>query len=345
MVGLFGNMQRMPPVYNLYPYQQENVNAIYSSWREGKRKVLLISPPRSGKTIMAGKIIEDALKKGYNVLFTCHRELILEQSYEKFKRFNPSILMGSDKRYNPDAKLQIASLMTLKNREIKTPTIILQDEIHWGYNSDIIQSLFKRFPSSVFLGLTATPTDQKNYKLEGWDSYIDKYQIKELIEMGFLVPFNDGEDSKIYAPVSIDLREIKISNNGEYDSKELEVKMIEEALMNTVYDNYVKHGENFPFICHTTGRLHGTMLCDIFNKNGIKSGYIDSKVSKKERTKIYLDYKSGKLQGIFGIFILTTGLDLPICACVIDAAPTKITSKYIQGALRANTPNGKGKKY
>lgn len=332
-------------MYNLYPYQLENVGAVYSNWKIDNKKVLLISPPRSGKTIMSGKIIEDALQKGYEVLFTVHRELILEQTYQKYKHLKPSVIMGSDKRYNPDAKLQIASLLTLKNRDVKTPRIIIMDEIHWGHNSDIIQDIFKRFPDSYFLGLSATPTDQKNFQLEGWDSYLDKYQIKELMDMGYLVPFKDGDDDKIYAPISVDLREIKISNTGDYNEKELELKMIEDALITTVYDNYMLLGENKQFICHTTGRVHGTLLAEIFAKNGIEVGYIDSKVSKKERKRIYSEFEAGTLRGIFGIYILTTGLDLPMVACVIDAAPTKISSKYYQGAMRGNTPNGKDKKY
>jgi superfamily II DNA or RNA helicase len=322
----------------LRPYQKDIKQKVYRFWKEGKKKVLIMSPPRSGKTIISGSIIEDALERGYRVLFTSHREKLVNQTYEKFIRFEPSVIMGSDKRYNKNSLLQIGSLQTLQNREIEKPNIIVLDEVHYGYNADMIQELLRKFPDVFIIGLSATPIDTKGYLIDGFDGYIDDYQIEDVIKLGFIVPFIDETgESTFYAPVRIDLSQIKVNSTGDYSAPELETKMLENMLISTVLENYKRFGRDKQFICHTTGKLHGTTLCRLFNETGISAGYIDATIPKKEREKIYSDYSKGILKGIFGIQILTTGLDIPEIGCVIDAAPTMILSKYLQGGMRGNT--------
>lgn len=308
----------------LRPYQQETKEFVYSSFREGKKKTLIMLPTGSGKTIIAKSIIYDMLKANYRILFTVPRRVLADQTYEEFKEFGTSVIMGNDKRYDLSAKLQIGSLMTVKNREITPPNVIIIDEAHIGYKTDLIQLLLRRFPNSHVIGLSATPIDNKSYLLEGFDSYFDKYQTEDLQKMGFAAEFD------CYSPVSVDLSGVSIGNNNEFIESELENVVIQEYLLNTVVENYIKLGKNRQFIAYGTTQKHAKALQCAFLEAGIMAGYLDANTGTKERESIFNDLYSGKIKGLVNIDILTAGFNWPRLDCIVDAAPTNVESKYIQ---------------
>ena len=188
---------------------REPQNIVYSKIREhaghGKRKILVSAPTGFGKTILSYQICKDAIAKNNRVLFTSHRIGLAEQSRDKFESLNPSYLQGDSLGFNEDYKLLVATLQTLVNTEIKEPKVVIVDECHYGYESDMIQTLFKRFPKAVFIGLSATPTDDKNYLLDGFDAIIDDYQTADLIKLGWLVPF------KVFSPMHINTSNVKLN--------------------------------------------------------------------------------------------------------------------------------------
>ena len=313
----------------LRDYQNETKRFVYISWREGKKKVLIMLPTSAGKTIIAKSIIQDCLNKGYNVLFTVPWIVLAEQTYNEFKEFGASVIMGTDKRYNSDAKLQIGSLLTVKNREITPPNVIICDETHFGYKTDMIQSLLTRFPNSYVIGLSATPIDNKGWLLEGFQAYFDKYQTEDLQKLGF------SAKPIVYSPVSVDLSGVSINNNGEFNEKELENAVIKEHLLKTVVENYIKLGQDRKFIAFGTTQRHAELLTQAFRDRKINVGYIDSRTPKKERDNILSDFAENKIKGLVNINILTAGFNMPDVACLVDAAPTMILSKYIQRVGRA----------
>lgn len=308
----------------LRPYQQETKQFVYTSWREGKKKVLIMLPCGSGKTIIAKSIIQDCLKSGFRVLFTCPWQVLVNQTYDEFKDFGTSVIMGRDKRYNPDAKLQIGSLLTVKNREITPPNVIILDESHYGYKTDMIQSLLARFPNSHIIGLSATPIDNKGYLLEGFQAYFDKYQTEDLQKLGF------SAKPVVYSPVSVDLSRVSISNDGDFNEAELENEVIKEHLLKTVVENYIKLGQDRKFIAWATTQKHGQLLAQAFRDKNINIGYIDSRIGTKERDNILKEFAENKIKGLVNINILNAGFDMSDISCDVDAAPTMIESKYLQ---------------
>jgi superfamily II DNA or RNA helicase len=317
----------------LRDYQQDIKSKVYKSWREGKRRVLIFSCTGSGKTIIAKSIIKDALSKNYKILFTCHRQILVEQTYLEFLEFNPSVIMGNDKRFNKDALLQIGSLQTLGNRDFDTPNIIICDESHYSHKAGMIPELLKRFEKSMIIGLSASPIDDSGFLLEGYDAYIDDYQICDLIEKKWLVPFQS------YSPVSIDLSNISVIA-GEYNQKELENVVIQEELLNTAVKNYKLYGQNRKFLVFATTQKHAKALESVFIMSGYKVGYVDANVKKPERKIILEDFKNGKLQGLVNIDVLTAGFNEKSIGCIVDCAATKRLGRYIQRVGRGTRLNG-----
>ena len=312
---------------------REPQRIVYSKIRDqasrGKKKILVFAPTGFGKTILSYQICKDAIAKNNRVLFTSHRIGLAEQSRDKFEGLNPSYLQGDSVGFNEDYKLLVATLQTLVNTDIKEPKVVIIDECHYGYESDMIQTLFKRFPKAVFIGLSATPTDKKNYLLDGFDVIIDDYQTADLIKLGWLVPF------RVFSPMNINVSNVKISKTtGDYQEKSLETEIIKPDINFSIVDNYKKLGENRKFICFALNKIHCLALQLAFLDSGIVTEIITADTSKKQRLQILENYKSGITKGLISIEILTAGFDDPTVKCIIMASPTKAWKKFIQCAGR-----------
>ena len=295
----------------------------------GHKKILVMAPTGFGKTILSYELCRGAIMKGSRVLFTSHRIGLAEQSRDKFKSLNPSYLQGNSIGFNENYQLLVATLQTLVNTKIKEPKLIIIDEVHFAYESNLIQSLFERFPSATFIGLSATPTDSKNYLLDGFDAIIDDYQTKDLIDLGWLVPF------KVFAPIKLDTSSIKISKStNDYQEKDLIEEKIKQNFDVSIVENYKKLGEQRKFICFGINKQHCFDLQNEFFKQGFLTDFIVADTSKKERAEIMERFKNGTTKGLISVEILTAGFDDPTVSCIILACPTKAWKKFIQCAGR-----------
>ena len=316
-------------MYELREPQQKVYDKIRQSVINKNKKILVLAATGFGKTILSYQICKDAINKGNRVLFTSHRIQLAEQSRDKFIDLSPSFLQGDSEGYNKESLLLVATLQTLLNTEIEEPKIVLIDEVHYAYESDYIQSLFLRFPKAVFIGLSATPTDDKNFLLDGFDTIIDDYQTDDLQKLGWLVPF------KVFSPMNIDTLNVRISKTtGDYQEKSLQEELVKDNINFSIVDNYIKLGENRKFICFALNKIHCAALQLAFFDNGIMTEIISADTSKKQREKIFENYRSGKTTGLISIEILTAGFDDPTVSCIILASPTKAWKKFIQCAGR-----------
>ena len=140
-------------MYELRDPQSNVKQKIQESISLGNRKILVMAATGFGKTILAYDIIKNAIAKDNKVLFTSHRIQLAEQSFKKFATLEPQYLQGNNKDISNDYKCLVATLQTLNNVEITAPKIVIIDEVHYAYESNLVQSLFDRFPKAIFIGL------------------------------------------------------------------------------------------------------------------------------------------------------------------------------------------------
>ena len=101
----------------LRPYQTEVIAKIAATIDAGKRRILLVAPTGSGKTVIASAIIEAAAARGGRVLFLAHRRELIQQAHTKLFEYDIDagiIQAGFPSR--PDEHVQIASIQTLWTR-------------------------------------------------------------------------------------------------------------------------------------------------------------------------------------------------------------------------------------
>lgn len=314
-------------MFELRKPQVDILNKASIAIKSGHNRILIMGATGLGKTILAREMIDSSLKHGKKVLMTVHRINLVDQTFEKMKDFNPSICQGQDKRFDPSKPFQIATLQTLMNREIENPDLILIDEVHYGYNSKLVQQLFERFPKARVIGLSATPVNEQGYLLEDFDYIIDDYDTGRLIKLGWLVPFD------CYTHITPDLSEVKMSGH-DYQTESLSEVMNQPHLIKSVIDGYLKFGENKKFIVFAVNKQHCRDLKEAFDKENIPVEYVTADTPDTERKRIYSAHRNGIIKGLINIEILTTGYDDPSLMVGILAAPTKAWRKYIQACGR-----------
>lgn len=132
-----------PKVIALRPYQSDAIVAVKDLRAPGER-VLVVAPTGAGKTVIASQLIVDELDAGGTVLFIAHRTELIEQTYATLlARGIPErdlgIVMGdgvilhpvSNLRVccrRPLARVQVASIDTLRGRAKPRATLVIVDE-------------------------------------------------------------------------------------------------------------------------------------------------------------------------------------------------------------------------
>ncbi len=120
-----------------------------------------------------------------------------------------------------------------------------------------------------------------------------------------------------------------------------------------IVDTYLaKQKEYGQTIVFAVGVVHAIELSTLFNKAGVKAAYIVSdvkdavtgvKTSREENEKKLEDYRSGNLQVLINVNILTEGVDVPQTKTVFLARPTVssiLMTQMVGRALRGEAAGG-----
>jgi DNA repair protein RadD len=96
----------------LRPYQITVIAEIETAIAAGKRRIILVAPTGSGKTVIAAEIAKRAVDQHHYVLFLAHRREIITQTRDKLiaNGLSPGIVQaGLEKELRPQANVQVCS--------------------------------------------------------------------------------------------------------------------------------------------------------------------------------------------------------------------------------------------
>ena len=323
---------------NLRPYQNKAIEDIRHHFSRGKKRILLVAPTGSGKTVIASSMMQKAKERSNFNLFVAHRRELVMQCSRKLSDFglNHGVIMAQ-KSPNMMADIQVASIQTFASRKDRDDFIkpkadvIILAEAHRSVSGQF-QELIKVYPNAFIIGLTATPCRNDGRGLGNvYEELVEAGSIKELTKLGYLVP------NRIVAPTIPDLQKIRIVA-GDYEKKALTQKMNTAKLVGDIVTHWIKFGEDRPSVVFATSIAHSKHICNIFNQNGVKAGHIDSKQTELERETQLANLNSGKIKILCNCQILTEGWDQPKISCVIIARPTKSYPLYLQMIGRTLRP-------
>lgn len=351
----------------LYNYQQKGVNEIRTLFAEGIKRVLYQLSTGGGKTIIFSFIAAESSKRNKRILILSHRIELLSQSGGTLEQFGiKPILITPEIKKPQDAPVSVAMVMTLKNRLkheawkewFSKLDLIIIDECHRSDFSWLKIDCYK-------LGVTASP--KRSGKMPQLSSEYNRLicgpDTQELINMGRLMPDR-------YFGVQVDISDVEIGNDGEYDSNQLFSKYNKTELYSGVIDNWKRICPNTITICFCVNIQHCIETTRAFNEAGIKAKFVTSDVAKpiqgegisgkvlyerkfKEfenyntaydlysgpREEIIRQWKSREFNILINAGIFVEGFDhKPIETVIINLATTSL-NKWLQMLGRGSRPS------
>jgi DNA repair protein RadD len=316
----------------LRQYQLGVADRIAALRATGTKRVLLVAPTGSGKTLMAAELIRREIEREGRVLFLAHRRELVTQASEKLyglaKIDTGIILAGYPAR--PGEPVQIGSVQTFHARAIRgtalerpEATLVLVDEAH-HVRARSYQDIIKAYPDAFVVGLTATPCRGDGRGLgNAFEVMVEAPPVAALIAAGYLVP------TRVFAPTRPDLSAVAVAR-GDYVESQLEKAMDKPDLVGDVVEHWHRLAQRRRTVIFASGVAHSVHLRDEFRRTGVLAEHIDGSTPVGERDAILARLASGTVEVVVNCMVLTEGWDQPEVSCVCIARPTKSMALYRQ---------------
>ena len=323
----------------LHQFQQDAVAEIERHIAEGRRRLLLVAPTGSGKTVITSELIRRWVAQYRRILFLAHRREIIDQTSAKLTAngVRHGIIM-SQVSPRPMEAVQVASIDTLHVRSVRSTAmdlppadLVIFDEAHRA-RGRTREHLIGLYPEAALLGMTATPCRGDGRGLGNlFDVMIEAPQVAELIVGGYLVK------SRVYAPVNPDLKGVRVEK-GDYVISQLAGRMNTEALVGDIVEHWHKHGEGRCTIAFAVNVAHSVAIRNQFLCAGVSAEHLDGETPISEREAILTRLASGETKVVSNCMVLTEGWDCPPVGCAVLARPTKQMGLFRQMIGRVLRP-------
>lgn len=320
----------------LRDYQAAAFEKAREAVRNWARRILIVAPTGSGKTVLASALMEMVQSKGKRASFVVDRLSLIQQTSDTFDRYalDHGVIQGGHIRWRPSMPIQLCSVQTLGRRRWPETDVDVFDEAH------VLHATHKKRMEdkcSIVIGLTATPFTKG---LGKWfDVVINVTTTRALIDDGWLAPY------RIFSCAEPDMTGVTVKSTGEWDEREASGKALE--VVGDVVAEYLKHGENRKFICSAVDTAHVEELQRQFLSAGINVATYTYKDSEDDRADTTNEFKKpdSAIRGLITVTAASRGFDIPDVSCVIMARPLrKSLAEHIQlfgRGLRISPETGK----
>ena len=264
------------------------------------------------------------------MLFLAHRAELVNQAAARAAQFGVrfGVIRAADKREDPDAPLQVASIQTLSRRDKPAADIVIIDEAHRAMG-DSYQTLLEAYPDAIVIGLTATPIRVDGRGLGGtFTKLIEVATVSKLMDDGILVR------PRIFAPPGPDLSGVQVAR-GDYDEAQLGAVMNDRRLVGDIVNHWKAISPGLRTVAFAVSVEHSLAIRDAFVRAGVPAAHLDGETPEPERTAILDDLAAGRVLVVSNCNVLGEGWDCPDVSVAILARPTMSTALYLQQVGRA----------
>ncbi|PLR92045.1 DEAD/DEAH box helicase family protein [Bacillus sp. T33-2] len=308
--------------------QIEALEELNKTVEEDYKKALVVMATGLGKTYLAGFFAQ----RFKRILFIAHREEILYQARNSFKKIMPERKYGiyNGRVKEDEADAIFASIYTLS---IKTHLerferdefdLIVIDEFHHAA-ATTYQRVLNYFRPDFLLGITATPdrNDNKDVYAICDGNVAFRLDFLEAIERQWLSPF------KYYGIYDeTDYSQIRWLGTR-YDEEELLLAQLSEDMAAKILHAW-KDNKQTRTIGFCSSIRQAIFLSNFFNRHGYKTVSLHSQQVGVSRSKVINQLEKGELDVIFTVDLFNEGVDIPPVDTLLFVRPTESLTVFTQ---------------
>lgn len=320
--------------YILRPYQLRALDDLRDRLRRGAKRLILVAPTGSGKTVCAAAMVEGAVARGRKVLFLAHRRELIEQCSSKLDDIgvDHALMLGHHWRTDVRKPVQVASVQTLARRAPPPADLVIIDEAHRCLAPSYARLIAEHYSASTLIGLSATPWRSDGRGLGAiYQDLVLTASVRDLVEQGYLVR------SRIFAPHRPDLAGVH-SVAGDYRQDELAAAVDKSRLVGDIVEHWRRLAEGRRTVVFAVGVEHSRHLAAAFVAAGIRAEHADGALPELARSRVIRRVRTGEVQVLTNCELVTEGFDVPELSCCVLARPTKSSVKYLQMVGRVARP-------
>lgn len=326
--GVDSDSEQDAEVFTPHEIQSEALKALRESRLSGNEAGLVVMATGLGKTWLAAF---DSVNFE-RVLFVAHREEILNQALDTFRRIRPDSRLGlyGGGKHDKNADVLFASIQTLgrKNHleqfDAARFDYIVIDEFHHAAASTY-RRLIDYFEPDFLLGLTATPerTDGGDLLALCAENLVFRCDLFAGIEQGLLSPF-----AYFGVPDEVDFANIPW-RSGRFEPEALEFAVATEKRAQNAFDQWRKRAQSRT-LAFCVSKRHADLMAGFFRARGVKSVAVHSGPGTAPRTRSLEELERGELQVVFAVDMFNEGVDVPAIDTVMMLRPTESKILWLQ---------------
>ena len=348
----------------LRPYQQEAVKECWQALRNSDEPVLLMASVGAGKSLMLASILLTMQNAGKRALCLVNNAELVRNNCATFveQGGHSSIYCAALGCKDSSAPVVFGTPQSVLNGINKHESIadirfniIIVDEAH-AINYANHRSCFMRilrhykqeYKDMRMLGATGTNFRFKGSAIVGdpkeclFQKQVGNITTEYLIETGYLIDPNFSVDRNLV----IDFSKVKIKQNGQFDAKQLELVISQNARLTELICKQVVHimetqGRFGVFIFATTKKHAEEIMSHLPPE---QSALILGDTPQHERTIILDKARRGEIKYLVNIAIISVGVDVPAYDTIAYLRPTESLVLLVQTmgrALRLSPETGK----
>lgn len=319
----------------LRPFQMSCVEDLRGHFRAGERRLLLVSPTGSGKTVLFSYVTKGAASRGLRVAILAHRSEILDQIGRTLNRFEvPHFMLTAGRSIPATYQVMVASVQTLCRRieGAPAPDFVVVDEAHHSCAGSWAK-VFAGWPKARWLGVTATPERLDGKGLgDFYHRMVMGPRVDWLIENGYLAR------PRYFAPKqSVDTSALK-KMAGDFNRKEAAEVVDRPGITGDAIAHFKKHAGDRTGIVFCVSIAHAVHMADGFKSAGITAEVIDGTMSPEARRAIVARLGSGETQVLVSVDLVSEGFDLPAVGAASLLRPTASLALHLQQIGRVLRP-------
>ena len=301
----------------LRDYQQAVITQVNEVLASGIRRIVLAMPTGAGKTITAAAMIQAQAEQGKRSLFIVDRIELVDQAADHLNRvgLRVGILQGDRTSLHPDDEVTVASIQTIRRRNVPIAEFVVIDEANILHKAHV--ELMRAWNALPFIGLSATPLRQ-DLSMH-FESLVRGPSVRELTEQGYLVP------AKAFCPSHNAMEAILAgihTRAGDYIEGELSKAINQKELVGDIVKTWQEKASDRQTLCFAVDIAHSRSIVDAFLAEGIRAEHLDAFTHSKERRELIQGFRNREIQVLSSVNVLSIGFDVPDASCGILARPT-----------------------